>query len=256
LTAFVRYLLLTLSLPISTAPLLAQEYTVKGYVLDSSRNYPMEAVSVLTSTGKGTITNTDGFYEIRVLENDSIWFSYLGKSTQKFPVLRIANPLQFDVSLQVNVPILREVKIRPRNYRQDSIQNRQDYAKIFDFQKPRITTVTPQYGMGMGFDLQELINIFRFRRNRSMLAFQERLLLEEEDKYVDSRLNKALVRRLTLLEPPILDSFMRLFRPSYDFTKSADDYQFRLYIKQAHYRFRYGLPPDPRYTTRLFPIEE
>ncbi|MBM3431636.1 MAG: carboxypeptidase-like regulatory domain-containing protein [Bacteroidetes bacterium] len=240
----------------STAPLLAQEYTVKGYVLDSSRNYPMEAVSVLTSTGKGTITNTDGFYEIRVLENDSIWFSYLGKSTQKFPVLRIANPLQFDVSLQVNVPILREVKIRPRNYRQDSIQNRQDYAKIFDFQKPRITTVTPQYGMGMGFDLQELINIFRFRRNRSMLAFQERLLLEEEDKYVDSRLNKALVRRLTLLEPPILDSFMRLFRPSYDFTKSADDYQFRLYIKQAHYRFRYGLPPDPRYTTRLFPIEE
>ena len=110
--------------------------------------------------------------------------------------------------------------------------------------------------MGMGFDLQELINMFRFRRNRSMLAFQERLLLEEEDKYVDFRFNKALVRRLTLLEPPTLDSFMRLFRPSYDFTKNADDYQFRLYIKQAHYRFRYGLPPDPRYTTRLFPIEE
>ena len=76
----------------------------------------MEAVSVQTSSGKGTITNTEGFYEIRVLETDSIWFSYLGKSTQKFPVLRISNPLQFDVSLQVNVPILREVKILSRNY--------------------------------------------------------------------------------------------------------------------------------------------
>lgn len=255
MTASLRYFLVTLLL-INSSITRAQEYTVKGYVLDSSRNYPMEAVSVQTSSGKGTITNTEGFYEIRVLETDSIWFSYLGKSTQKFPVLRISNPLQFDVSLQVNVPILREVKILPRNYRQDSIQNRQDYAKIFNFQKPRITTVTPQYGMGMGFDLQELINMFRFRRNRSMLAFQERLLLEEEDKYVDFRFNKALVRRLTLLEPPTLDSFMRLFRPSYDFTKNADDYQFRLYIKQAHYRFRYGLPPDPRYTTRLFPIEE
>lgn len=236
--------------------LLAQEYTVRGYVLDSSRNYPMEAVTVQSTSGRMTLTNVEGFYQIRVTESDSISFSYLGKNTQKFPVLRIANPLQFDVALQVNVPVLREVKIRPRNYRQDSIQNRLDYAKIFNYQKPKIKTVSPQYGMGMGFDLQELINMFRFRRNKSMLAFQQRLLLEEEEKFIDFRFNKALVRRLTLLEPPELDSFVRVFRPSYDFAKEADDYQFRLYIKQAHYRFRYGLPPDPRYTTRLLPNEE
>jgi hypothetical protein len=89
-----------------------------------------------------------------------------------------------------------------------------------------------------------------------MLAFQERLLLEEEEKYIDYRFNKALVRRLTLLEPPQLDSFMRAFRPSYAFAKEADDYQFRLYIKQAHYRFRYGLAPDPQYTERLSPVQE
>jgi len=151
---------------------------------------------------------------------------------------------------------LREVKIRPRNYLQDSLQNRQDYAKVFNFQKPTLKTVTPQYGAAMGFDLQEIINMFRFRRNRSMLAFQERLLLEEEEKYIDFRFNKALVRRLTLLEPPQLDSFMRAFRPSYAFAKEADDYQFRLYIKQAHYRFRYGLAPDPQYTERLSPVQE
>jgi hypothetical protein len=236
--------------------LLAQEYTVRGYVLDSSRNYPMEAVTVQSTSGRMTLTNVEGFYQIRVTESDSISFSYLGKNTQKFPVLRIANPLQFDVALQVNVPVLREVKIRPRNYRQDSLQNRLDYAKIFNYQKPKIKTVSPQYGMGMGFDLQELINMFRFRRNKSMLAFQQRLLLEEEEKFIDFRFNKALVRRLTLLEPPELDSFVRVFRPSYDFAKEADDYQFRLYIKQAHYRFRYGLPPDPRYTTRLLLNEE
>ncbi len=250
-----RYLLFTLLL-LNSGVLLAQEYTVRGYVLDSSRNYPMEAVTVQSTSGRMTLTNVEGFYQIRVTESDSISFSYLGKNTQKFPVLRIANPLQFDVALQVNVPVLREVKIRPRNYRQDSLQNRLDYAKIFNYQKPKIKTVSPQYGMGMGFDLQELINMFRFRRNKSMLAFQQRLLLEEEEKFIDFRFNKALVRRLTLLEPPELDSFVRVFRPSYDFAKEADDYQFRLYIKQAHYRFRYGLPPDPRYTTRLLLNEE
>ena len=222
----------------------AQTYRIKGYVLDSSRNYPMELVSVISSSGKGTVTNSIGYYELEVSEQDTIWFSYLNKSTMKFPVAKINNPMQFDISIQVNVPTLKEVKILPRNYRQDSIQNRLDYAKVFGFQKPKLKTVTPTYGAGVGFDLDEIINMFRFRRNRSMLSFQQRLLTEEQDKFVDNRFSKALVRRLTLLDGRELDSFMQVFRPSYTFTKMAGDYDFRLYIKQALYRFKHGLPPE------------
>lgn len=177
---------------------------------DSSRNYPLEAVSVLSSSGRGTATNSDGSYEIEVAEKDSIWFSYLGKPTMKFPVSRINNILQFDISLHISIPTLKEVKIRPKNYRQDSLQNREDYAKIFNYQKPKLKTVTPQYGAGVGFDLDEIINMFRFKRNRSIAGFQKRLLEQEEDKFIDYRYNKALVRRLTLLTGPELDSFIRL----------------------------------------------
>ena len=211
---------------------------------DSSRNYPLEAVSVLNTAGGGSITNADGFYEITVGEKDSIWFSYLGKPTVKFPVLKIQSPLEFDISLQVSVPTLKEVKIKPKNYKYDSIQNRLDYAKAFNYQKPKLKTVTPQYGAGMGFDLDEIINMFRFRRNRSMAAFQKRLLLDEQDKFVDHRFNKALVRRLTLLDGNQLDSFMQVFRPSYMFTKLSGDYEFQQYIKTALYRFKKGLPPE------------
>lgn len=222
----------------------AQTYKIKGVVYDSSRNYPMEAVSVLSTSGTGTVTNAEGYYEIEVTERDSIWFSYLNKATVKFPVMKISNPMQFDISLQVNVPVMKEVKILPKNYRLDSLRNRQDYAKIFNYEKPKLKTVTPQYGTAVGFDLDEIINMFRVRRNRSMASFQRRLLLEEQDKYVDFRFNKALVRRLTLLDGTELDSFMRVFRPSYTFTKLAGDYEFRLYIKQALYRFKRGLPPE------------
>lgn len=208
---------------------------------DSSRNYPLEAVSVISTSGKGTITNAEGFYQIEVTEKDSIWFSYLNKPTIKFPVLKIQNPLGFDISLQVNVPTLKEVKIRPKNYRQDSIQNRIDYAKIFNYQKPKIKPT--MNGMGVGFDLDEIINMFRFKRNRSLASFQRRLLLDEQDKFIDHRFNKALVRRLTLLENPELDSFMRLYRPSFTFTKMAGDYEFQYYIKTAFFRFKRGLPP-------------
>ncbi len=225
----------------------AQTYKIAGYVYDSSRNYPLEAVSVLSTSGNGTVTNSDGHYQIEVAEKDSIWFSYLGKPTVKFPVLKIINPYEFDISLQVSVPTLKEVKIKPKNYKFDSIQNRKDYAKIFNYQKPKLKTVTPQYGVGAGFDLDEIINMFRFKRNRSIASFQQRLILEEQDKFIDHRFNKALVRRLTLLTGTELDSFMRIYRPSFIFTKMAGEYEFQYYIKQALYRFKRGLSPEPIY---------
>lgn len=227
------------------------QYKIRGTVYDSTRHYPLELVSVLTTSGRGTVTNASGEYEIEVSEKDSIWFSYLNKPTVKFPVLKIANPFGFDISLQVNVPELKEVKIRPRNYKQDSIQNREDYAKVFDYQKPGLKAVTPAYGAAAGFDINEIINMFRFKRNRSMLSFQKRLLLQEQEKFIDHRFSKALVRRLTGLDSADLADFMALYRPPYFFTLGAGDYDFHKYIKVAAERFKRGLPPEP-----MLPEEE
>ncbi|HEY6502689.1 MAG TPA: hypothetical protein VIZ28_01825 [Chitinophagaceae bacterium] len=226
-------------------PVTAQSFKIKGNVYDSSRNYVIELVSVLSTSGKGTMTNADGYYEIEVTEKDSIWFSYLNKPTMKFPVLKIANPFAFDISLRINVTVLKEVKVRPRDYKQDSAQNREDYAKVFNYQKPRLTSSVSN--MGVGFDLNEIINMFRFKRNRNMLAFQERLLQQERDKSVDHRFNKALVRRLTSLTGNELDSFMIIFRPSYEFTMLTSDYDFQQYIKDSYRRFLVGLPPIPMF---------
>jgi hypothetical protein len=233
-----------LLLILKVAPASAQ-YKIRGNVYDSSRNYSIELVTVLSSSGKGTLTNADGFYEIEVTEKDSIWFSYLNKPTVKFPVLKIANPMAFDIALQINVTVLKEVKIRPRNYRQDSLQNREDYAKVFNYQKPRLGTVTPTYGQAAGFDLNEIINMFRFRRNKNMLSFQKRLLGQEQEKFVEHRFNKALVLRLTGLNAEARDSFMLLYRPPYLFTLRSDEYTFQKYIKDSYERFKRGLGPVP-----------
>jgi len=221
------------------------QYKIRGNVYDSSRNYAIGLVTVLSTSGKGTITNDDGYYEIEVSENDSIWFSYLNKPTMKFPVLKIANPMGFDISLRVNVTTLKEVKIRPRNYKQDSIQNRIDYAKIFNYQKPRLTAVTPGYGGAAGFDLDEIINMFRFKRNKSMLSFQKRLIGQEQEAFVSHRFSKALVLRLTGLTEEARDSFMLVFRPTYLFTLRSDEYTFQKYIKDSYDRYKRGLGPVP-----------
>lgn len=211
----------------------AAQYKIQGTVYDSSRLYPLEAVSVLSTNGNGTLTNAEGRYSIEVGEKDSIWFSYLGKPTVKFPVLKITDVQHFEISLQINVPILKEVTVRNRNYKEDSAQNRKDYAKVFDFRRPNLGTMTSIGPSGAGIDINELIRTFQFRKNRSMVRFQERLLQQEKDKFIDHRFNKALVRRLTNLPDDELNRFMVIYRPDYEFTLYSNDYDFQSYIKEA-----------------------
>lgn len=161
----------------------------------------------------------------------------------KFPILKILTPLQFDIAIQINIPVLREVKIRPPDYKLDSIRNREEYAKIFNYQKPKIKAGTSNFGAGVGFDLDEIVNMFRFKHNKSTLDFQKRLVQQEQDKSIDHRFNKGLVRRLTKLTGNELDSFMLVFRPSYLFTSISSDYEFQKYIVDSYERFKKGLPP-------------
>ena len=209
------------------------QYRIQGTVYDSSRLYPLEAVSVMSTNGNGTLTNAEGHYSIEVGEKDSIWFSYLGKPTVKFPVLKITDVQHFEIALQINVPVLKEVTVRNRNYREDSAQNRKDYAKVFDFRRPNLGTMTSIGPSGAGIDINELIRTFQFRKNRSMVRFQERLLQQEKDKFIDHRFNKALVRRLTNLPEDELNRFMVIYRPDYEFTLYSSDYDFQSYIKEA-----------------------
>jgi plasmid maintenance system killer protein len=215
------------------------QFKVRGTVYDSSRIYPLESVTVLSTGGKGAFTDSNGHYEIQVGEKDSIWFSYLGKPTIKYPVLKMNDPLHFDIAIQRSVGVLKEVKIFPRNYKQDSIQNRIDYAKAFDYQRPGLKPNVRSDGgsVGVGFDLDEIIRIFQFRRNKMMLKFQERLVEQEQDKFIDHRFNKQLVRRLTNLTDAKLDNFMIVYRPSYQFTLMSSDYDFQTYIKKCYQIF-------------------
>jgi len=194
----------------------------------------------MSSSGKGAITDINGNYQIDVGEKDSIWFSYLGKPTIKYPVLGITDPQHFDISLRINIPVLKGVTISPRNYRLDSMQNRIDYAKIFNYEKPKLrpTMGGGAGGVGVGFDLDEIIQMFQFRKNKNMMRFQERLVEEEQEKYVDHRFNKQIVRRLTNLTGEKLDSFMVLYRPTYQFAIVTSDYDFQSYIKKCYEQFK------------------
>jgi hypothetical protein len=230
-TAHISFLFsFSLVLLVGTA---SAQYRVKGTVYDSSRIYRIEAVTVMSTNGKMTITDSLGHYQIVAGDKDSIWFSYLGKPTPKYPVLKIPDINQFDIALRLKSEVMKEVRIKSRSYREDSIQNRKDYAKVFDFHRPNVASLTSIGPTGAGIDLDELIRVFQFRKNKSMEKFRERLEEQERQKFIDHRFNKALVKRLTGLDGEDLNVFMLKYRPSYAFTLTATEYDFQLYIKKC-----------------------
>jgi hypothetical protein len=216
---------------------------VHGTVYDRSRYFAMPGVSVMSTSGLGTMTDSIGQYRLRVSRKDSIFFSYLGKATVRFPIRSIDPNSPMDVSIAVAVDSLPLVVVRPKAYRYDSLENRDEYRKIFNYEPDWVSQ--GQGGAGINLDM-----LFGARRNRQMLALKERLIEEEQDKYIDYRFNRTLVRRITGLDRPALDLFMRMYRPTYDFIKNCEnEYEFYKYIKDCSTYFmrtyKIDTPPSP-----------
>lgn len=215
---------------------------ITGTVFDNTKVIPVKDVVVKSSSGTMAITDSNGRYSIAAGEQDSLTFIYLYKPTAKFTVKQIPNIAAFDISLHVKVKeqfqLLKEVKIYSKSYRQDSIENREQYAKVFNYQRPTLRTGTDSYTGAAGLDVNELINIFRFKRNRQIRRLQERLMEQEKENYINYRFNKMTVRRITHLDGKDLDLFMQEYRPDFEFTSVSTLVDFYQYILNASYQFK------------------
>lgn len=229
---------------ICSANQLAAQLTVSGTVFDSSKRNYVENARVESSSGKFAQTDSMGRYKINVTEKDSLTFIYQNKPTQKFLVKDISNLTQFDISLGITVKggysTLKEVVVFARSYREDSMENRQVYGDVYNYAKPTIRTSVSPSG-AVGADVNEIINMFRFKRNRQLKAFQARLELQEQDKFVSYRFNKNFVRRITQLQGAELDTFMVKYLPTYEFASTADEVTFNKYILNSSYTFKIEL---------------
>ncbi|MFZ1786133.1 MAG: hypothetical protein WAU23_13090 [Ferruginibacter sp.] len=229
---------------VSVAGQTQAQLTVSGTVYDSSKRNYVEQVRVETTSGKFTLTDSMGRYRIPVNENDSLTFIYQNKPTQKFAVHDMTDIRQFDISLGVRVKdgyrVLKEVVIFARTYRQDSLENREIYGDIYNYRKPTIRTSISPSG-AVGADVNEIINMFRFKRNKRLAAFQARLEQQEQDEFVRYRFNKNFVRRITHLEGTELDMFMVKYLPTYQFASTADVVSFNKYILNSSYAFKIDL---------------
>ena len=231
-----------------TAPLLLlfvaakSQLTISGTVYDSTKAIPVKDVLIQSSNGTATTTDSTGHYAIVTTDKDSLTFIYLNKPTARFAVKQIKDIGNFDISLHIRISekfrTLKEVRVYSKNFRQDSIENREQYAKLFNYEKPGIKLSSNDYSGAAGMNLDELINVFRFKRNRQLKKMQARVLEQEKENYINYRFNKNTVRRVTRLEGQDLDNFMKEFRPDFEFTQRCSIVEFYHYILNASYQFK------------------
>jgi hypothetical protein len=218
------------------------QLTINGTVLDSTKTIPVKDVTVKSTNGTVALTDSLGHYTIVTTDKDSLTFIYQGKPTARFAVKQIPNIGNFELSLHVRVTekfkTLKEVKVYSKNYRQDSLENRDHYAKYFNYSKPTVRTNSDSYTGAAGMDINELINIFRFKRNKQLRKLQERLVEQEQENYINYRFNKNTVRRITGLQGKQLDQFITEYRPDFEFTQNSSLVEFYQYILNASYDFK------------------
>lgn len=217
------------------------QLTISGTVYDSSKNYVVPDVRVFSTAGASAVTDSLGTYQLKAAQGDSIYFFYQGRNSVKYPVKDIQNYTAFDISLRVKVKdkykLLQEVTVFSNNYKFDSAQNRIKYSKTFTDARPQLQT-TYEPGGAAGIDLESLISIFQFRKNKQHLAFQRRLIEQEKDAYVDYKFNSQTISRITGLKGDDLESYKKIYRPSYEFVSNAPLITFYQYILNTSYAFK------------------
>lgn len=214
---------------------------IEGKIYDETHYVPIPKVEVMTSSGYRTVTDSIGNYNIQVKgKSDSIWFSYNGKNTLKYPVDTVKYTYQFNVGLSVKSPLandkhwLTPVTVYTNTYRQDSLANRIAYDKIFHPDKGGFRLgEAPQGTFGVGIDLDALINSFRFAYNKRQEMYKQNIIEEEQYQYVNHRFTKKLVSDLTQLDSSDLDIFMKEYRPDYYSLTLMNDIAFGKYIENA-----------------------
>jgi hypothetical protein len=202
---------------------------IKGEIKDFANNQHMENVNIRNIyTLKGMTTSEDGKFEILVKKGELVEFSKVGYQTLRIRINNEKEPNYYHLIMSRAAILLREVDIKgkPIDFKKDSIKFRESYDLVL--RKPKKDEI----------NMQSMPLAMLSKKNRQEWAFQEMYTVWEQEKYIDFVFNDKLVQKITYLENEELILFLKKYRPSYAFLRSASEYEFLEYIKRCYYRFK------------------
>lgn len=230
----------------------AQEFT--GIIKDKySRNH-MPRVSVQTPSTR-TYPDANGKFTLRdVQPGDTVTFFSIGYLELNHVVSEL-DTAGLLISMQPISIMLAEVQVKAfRDYGADSLRFRNEYAKIFNYNKPKFSDIfipknfastapRPYYQAAnstaslISVDLLSVIGLLG--KNKTPVSkLQEKLIREEGERHVDKAFSAGLIRRVTGLEGDSLTAFIQRYRPPMETAKEMSEYETIMYIRKSYAQFR------------------
>lgn len=204
----VLLVLLTLSLQLHA------QVWMNGYLRDKASNYPIINGEIRSSLSN-TLSDSNGFFRIRVVEGDIISAKKFGYKfdTIHFSFHRIESSLMIYMeplgSLMKNVT----VKTSYSAYQVDSIRRRM----FFDEGRSKTTFVSKQSHQGFGL----VFNLDRVTKSNDKHLKKQREIYEKTEQwaYIRYRFSDSMVQSYTGLTGDSLHRFMNLYTPSYEWLR-------------------------------------
>lgn len=244
-----RYLLI-ISLIIASSRLFAQQQ-INGQILDYISKLPIEN-AVITYGNKVNITSSTGKFSFS--KNASVQLVKIKKLGYEDYELNLnQNFKDLVVMLKSSVYHLEDVTIySKRDYLKDSLQIREDFAKVFAYKAPTIKDVLvekglryPTFGSNIVsnstssiLSLDVLKTVGLLGKNKSSISKLKKVQLQDEDtNYINHRFSPEKISSITKLEDDSLKSFIDKYRPSSIEIRQMNDYEILIYVKKSFTEF-------------------
>lgn len=152
--------------------------TFSGFVIDGKSDEPLPGAYIINErAGRGTLTNTQGYFVIDVFPGDSLVFSFLGFKKQYHIIPRdVTLNYSAVVELREDATMLKEVKVYPFNNEEEfklaliemELPDARERAILEEnFSKENLERAMAFQGMGAGAN-------YRYAMNQQLQQLQNR----------------------------------------------------------------------------------
>jgi len=224
---------------------------IAGKVVDQETGLPI-ALATLASGTVLAFTGADGLFTLSGIRlGDTISVTCIGYKRFQLAV-GIQNRLI--VRLEPISIVLDQVSVSAlRDYRADSIRNRKEYAKVFNYQAPGLkdvfinranTAYTPNTYNASPNNATQLVSVnllavmgLLAKNKAPESELQKILIRDEEATYVDHIFSKQKVMEITAMKGDSLQDFMAMYRPTIQQIKKMSGYDLITYIRKSYTEF-------------------
>lgn len=215
--------------------------TISGIVTDKSNKRPIGNVIIAIGRLK-TMTNTFGQFEFTaILPGDTLKINHFSYKPYAVPINKATEVLL--INLEPSAISLNVVTIKAdKSFKKDSVDNRMANQKQFNYIGPTVADAFKGGGQrqpGELFSINPIVLVQALTKKSSReYKFKQKLILDEQDDYVDRKFNEGNVARITGLKGDTLSMFLVNYRPNYRFAKKSTNYEMIVYIRQCLEKFK------------------